>query len=152
VPVTLQTTWACVAGELRVLSAPGVDGSPSALQLTLFTTNGARYKLDLKSGSRQWRTGMHVKVTAQQRAAAALPAGSVMPLLDVQRVDEVAPRVAASSSSSSDGTAATFVGPVDGSAPVSMAVLFILISMCGQPAPMTPAVRRDVCLSDGCEL
>jgi hypothetical protein len=120
---------------LHVILIHGDSGKPSTTQYTLFTTNGTRYSLRSLPG-RQWRTGMRVRVTGAktaglQKDSRGLPtAGSV----SVQGVTVV------STTSPPKGVARAATAPLAGTAPSTMGVLFIIITMCSQPASITPSV------------
>ena len=116
---------------------------------------------------------IQVKGKQRAAAALPMDAPSIMPTLDVTEVVEVVPVPSAPRASSTrvgvtaptytgpgiaqvlDVVPATgpslkrralngYTGPVFGNAPVNMTVLFIVITMCDQPASITPAVSCDL--------
>jgi hypothetical protein len=117
------------AGQLRVMMSQSGKAAPSTTQYTLFTSGGSRYKLKVSAGS-HWRTGMHIKVAGRLTAASnTSPGGKTMPELVVSQV------LRATSTS-----AATTAQDSIGASPASMAVLFVIITMCDQTASITPEV------------
>jgi hypothetical protein len=127
-------------------------GKAPTTQYILFASSSTRYELVLKGDLNQWTTGMRLRVKAPKSApAAASPQanGSVSispaPVLHVTEVVVLASAAAAAPPSptarSNSSVAATYTGPVLGVAPLNMAVLFIIITMCNQPASITPEVR-----------
>jgi hypothetical protein len=142
---TCATVWSatCIllpaAGLLRVLVTHGSGSAPPTTRYTLFPNDGGRFQLRVSADTSQWRTGMHLKVAGQQlKAGGALPSSTPTPELVITQVLQVTP------GTSNSTTARGMVG----TSPATMRVLFVIITMCGRPASITPAVsagsRLDV--------
>jgi hypothetical protein len=126
------------AGQLRVLVT---HDDPPATRYTLFTNGGGRFTLRVSADTSEWRTGMQLRVVGHQLNVTAdplLPSISPTPELAVTRVLQVA------ASTSTGATANDMVG----TSPSTMRVLFIIITMCGRTASISPTVSARCDLSN----
>jgi hypothetical protein len=121
-----------------VLLRHGAAGAPSTTHYTLFTNSSKRYHLKLP-GAHKWRTGMHIKVRGHRRAAANATGGTAPDLFVTEVVKVTTPPRTTGVGTRGSNVAATAAA---GTAPAIMGVLYIIITMCEQPASITPEVRR----------
>jgi hypothetical protein len=132
-------SFAAAAGDLHVVLVHGDNGKPSTTQYTLFAANGTRYSLRSLPG-RQWRTGMRVRVTGVKTAGLqSNVVGPTAKSLSVQGVTVV------STTRPPRGVARATTAPLVGTAPSSMGVLFIIVTICSQTASITPSVSSRSC-------
>jgi hypothetical protein len=122
------------AGVLQVLATDHA-GQPPSLRYLLFTDQGQRYNL-LANDKSQWRSGMRLAVKGQQLASSASP-GAIGIIPDVL-VDYAVSSTAPPGSRFNTAEAGTA-----GTAPADMSVLFVILTICNQPASITPEVSRD---------
>jgi hypothetical protein len=126
----------CCTGVLRVIIVHGMDGRSSTTEYTLLPGNGTRYSL-LQLPSRQWRTGMRIRVTGTRTAGLQTATVGVAPTagsIVVQDVMVVPP-------TSPPKGVASATAPL--TAPATMRVLFVIITMCNQAPSITPSVSPD---------
>jgi hypothetical protein len=125
------------AGVLQVLAIDRADHKPTNLEYLLLTDHGQRYNLKASSNkTSRWQSGMRLVVEGHQLAPSILhgAAGRIPDL----RVDDVVSTTAPPASRPHTARTET-----DGTAPADMSVLFVILTMCNQPASITPAVSCD---------
>jgi hypothetical protein len=126
------------AGDLSVVLIHGDDGKPSTPQYTLFTPNGTRYSLASLPGT-QWVTGMQIRVTGVKTVGFQKTAvGPTSASVAVQNV------VVVSTPPLLKSVSGTTAQALVGSSPSTMAVLYIIVTMCTQTASITPSVSWAV--------